>query len=206
MRGDQTIDDGVCGINALLDPADAAPVPAGATAAACHDQAAADRFWTKGLWPAARTAELLRLRECAMSAGQIARELGITRNAVMGKLSRMGLCKPRTRMTLERYRLQRREQKARRRARLAAARPPVIVQAPDVVPPVPSPMPPVAPRRRTAGHGVTIWDLKDCSCRWPLFHGDEPFHQKFYCGDEAISGAPYCGEHFRVSRAGGGRA
>lgn len=203
MRDDHAIDDGFC---ELATPADvgpgsagALPVPAGATAAACHDQAAADRFPWIRRWPAARTAELLRLRECAISAGQIALELGVTRNAVMGKLNRLGLCKPRTRMTVERYKLQRREQKARRRARAEAA----LALAPrPPSPPKKTGKSRVRPRPAQAPGKALIWRLTERSCRWPLFGGDEPIHEKFYCGDEVVFGAPYCGEHCRQAWSG----
>lgn len=45
-------------------------------------------FW--GLYPE-KLPKLLELREKALSAGQMCRKLGCTRNAVIGKMARMGL-------------------------------------------------------------------------------------------------------------------
>jgi GcrA cell cycle regulator len=208
MRDDPTTDDGFCGISALLAPAEMPPVPAGATAAVRHDRAAADRAaWARGSppWPAERTAELLRLRERGLSGGQIARELGTTRNAVIGKLHRLGLTIVVTRVTSEEHRQKRREQKARLRERQRVQR--LVLAAPKKrCADVPSAhlfsQKHNMPAKLAKLGKVPIWGLTAHSCRWPLFAGDEPFHRKFYCGDKAVRGAPYCGEHLRVSYGG----
>jgi GcrA cell cycle regulator len=138
------------------------------------------------IWPPERTAELLRLRERAMSARQIARELGVTRNAVIGKLHRLKLTIVTVRVTSEAWRQQRREQAARRRARERArdVRPRPVRQGP-----IRAPLP----------GKVNIWGLTENACRWPLFFGNEPVSDQFYCGDEAMLGASYCGVHCRQS-------
>ena len=43
---------------------------------------------------------------------------------------------------------------------------------------------------------VTIHELTECTCRWPLgeFAARPPY---MYCGATPISGAPYCEEHMR---------
>jgi hypothetical protein len=33
------------------------------------------------------------------------------------------------------------------------------------------------------------------TCRWPLFEGHEPFHEKLYCGARTSSGSHYCAAH-----------
>jgi GcrA cell cycle regulator len=143
------------------------------------------------IWPPERTAELLRLRERAMSARQIARELGVTRNAVIGKLHRLKLTIVQVRVTTDRHRQQRREQAARRRARERAARGPE-----RDVRPRPARQ---GPTRAPVPGKVNIWGLTENACRWPLFGGNEPVSEQFYCGGEAVLGASYCGVHCKQS-------
>jgi GcrA cell cycle regulator len=45
-------------------------------------------------WPAERDAELEALREAGLSWGEVARRLGITKNAAIGRAWRRGLCTP----------------------------------------------------------------------------------------------------------------
>jgi hypothetical protein len=39
---------------------------------------------------------------------------------------------------------------------------------------------------------ITIFALKDGLCKWPLWVGNPPLDQKFFCGNKAIPGKPYC--------------
>jgi GcrA cell cycle regulator len=58
----------------------------------------------------------------------------------------------------------------------------------------PAPRPVAAPVGKAAKSGrVTLLDLNDRICRWPIGHPDEPdFH---FCGKPVSPGFPYCGEH-----------
>lgn len=46
-------------------------------------------------WSPERVAQLKRCFDAGLTCSQIAREIGVTRNAVIGKLNRMGLSQPR---------------------------------------------------------------------------------------------------------------
>lgn len=66
-------------------------------------------------------------------------------------------------------------------------------------PPAPQPGEPVAPprpvvaARNAKGGKVTLLDLNDRICKWPIGHPDEPdFH---FCGRPVSPGFPYCGDH-----------
>lgn len=62
----------------------------------------------------------------------------------------------------------------------------------------PPKMPPQAraePAEPVSATNCTIMDLTNDACRWPLFEGSEPFHEKFFCGAMAIEGLPYCDFH-----------
>lgn len=152
-------------------------------------------------WTDERVELLKKLWLDGHSASQIAAELGhgITRNAVIGKVHRLGLSG---------------------RDKVAAAPPqrgratakPVERPAPNRT------MPPVrgntalaidtfvAPLRETKSaqdvvvpisERVTIMDLKEAMCRWPL--GDPSTPEFRFCGTKAGAGATYCGPHARVA-------
>ena len=45
--------------------------------------------------------------------------------------------------------------------------------------------------------GVTIMELRESTCRWPL--GDPATPEFRYCGGRAISGLPYCVHHSQLA-------
>lgn len=114
---------------------------------------------------------------------------GISRNAVIGKVHRMGLP---TRASQTRT-----NHRPRRSMRLKKAPPPALksamrgiwANAPDTGP---SPMPkdddPLAHPDRKA-----MADLEADECRWPL--GDRQDEHFGFCGHEKVAGLPYCEPH-----------
>ena len=48
---------------------------------------------------------------------------------------------------------------------------------------------PVAPA------GVSLLQLRQCSCRWPLWTDGAPFERQFYCGEPQAAGSSYCERH-----------
>lgn len=152
-------------------------------------------------WTDERVARLKELWSAGWSASQIAADLGfVTRNAVCGKIDRLGLSG------------------IKRSQKVMAARAPVIrrtgdhlarvqriVQARSAVDAVirPEPfvvqdIPHVSPRH------IGLMELSDSTCKWPF--GDGPFT---FCGCEVRGSGPYCVPHARIAGAGygdGGRA
>lgn len=131
--------------------------------------------------------ELLRaLWAEGRSAAQIARTLGggVTRNAVIGKIHRLGLSG--------------RPQPARPRRRASAA-PPARAEAPVARPRPTRPSSKSAARRSEGaapafeGRGLaTVLTIRAGACRWPL---GEPGSEAFsFCGRSATRGA-YCAQH-----------
>ena len=181
-----------------LDPNSVSPLRVDEGRPAAGDDTVAGRF---APWPAERVAELLRLRG-TMPIQDIAQRLGVTSNAVVGKLSRMRLRQDRPRTTSEERRRKRREQAARRRAK-ARAHPSTSAQDQDAQPAVHKQRQ-IRPRVMAAAvaaphRNVLIWDLTATSCRWPLFEGGDVDTQ-CYCGDTAAPGSPYCLMHHARSR------
>ena len=175
-------------------------------------------------WTDERIAALKQYWEEGRSASQIAEILGegLSRNAVIGKAHRLGLAsRPSPLKTgesrpAEARQAARAEPKAAPKA--AAARPqpapsapapaPVAAApatpaataapAPRETPPVADPAPPAARQApRPKGARVTLLDLNDRICKWPIGHPDEPdFH---FCGKPVNPGFPYCAEHCLVA-------
>ena len=150
-------------------------------------------------WTDERVEILKKLWADGLSASQIANELGsITRNAVIGKVHRLGLAgraksasaasaRPRKpRANTPTIRVSR--PSMRGNTALAAsvmydmdlAHEPEMVE--NVVP---------------IGQRCSILELSDAKCRWPI--GDPGMPEFFFCGGPSIEGAPYCSYHSRVA-------
>ena len=141
-------------------------------------------------WTDERVELLKKLWQDGLSASQIAKQLGgVTRNAVIGKVHRLGL--------------------SGRAAPSQPARP--VFKAPRPARPVATA--PAAPRRvvteevRTAPMPVpvhrieepgsaTVLTLGAHMCKWPI--GDPSSDGFTFCGRRSSEG-PYCGEHARVA-------
>lgn len=155
-------------------------------------------------WTEERVERLSRLWLEGRSASQIAGELGegVTRNAVIGKVHRLGLS-GRDLAPVE-------TQQLRAKATVPAepiALPPLIedvVAEIEVVPPTPQPIAIDLQVLRAASDvviplsdRVTILELGATMCRWPL--GDPTSAEFRFCGCRSHSSLPYCAEHARVA-------
>lgn len=145
-------------------------------------------------WTEERIAILKAGWEGGMTASQIAEKLGegVTRNAVIGKAHRLGLeSRP----------------SPVKAGEDSAASEPVAVSAPA---PAPTAAPPAAaapaavakpaakrPARTGKAARVTLLDLNERICKWPIGHPGEPdFH---FCGKPVQASFPYCTEHCLVA-------
>jgi GcrA cell cycle regulator len=136
-------------------------------------------------WTPERVATLERLWTDGLSASEIAARFpGITRNAVLGKLHRLG-------------RLGRGRPTASAKSR--AVKPP---RAPSVRRPKrPALMrPPVAPGSVAmpswAGEVTQVEALRSWHCRWPI--GDPHVAGFAFCG-RRVTAQPYCGDHRAIA-------
>lgn len=152
-------------------------------------------------WTEERVTVLKKLWAEGHSASQIAKQLGgVTRNAVIGKVHRLGLS---GRATPSRP-VKRPPRLARPKPRMmpdgsvkapAAAIPerPVVAKTPALREPLSAPLPPL---RLADGDAATILTLRDSMCKWPI--GD-PADPKFaFCGRKSDCG-PYCDEHAKLA-------
>ncbi len=150
-------------------------------------------------WTEDRVERLKQLWAEGLSASRIAAELGgITRNAVIGKVHRLGLSgrvksssggQPRPRRP--------RAERPQRSSTPATAGNTALKIDPKERPrPVAEPVPleelviPISER-------ATILSLTETTCKWPI--GD-PGHPDFhFCGRKADTGIPYCAHHARIA-------
>src|SRR5262245_55021407 len=157
-------------------------------------------------WSSERIELHERYFHAGLSCSQIAREMGVTRNAIIGKMNRLGLSPPRDLAT--------RQAEHRRAARLAhpklprsprpkRARVNIFAQHELLKAAFPEPQPRVEEVPIHNGRGCTLLELSQAKCRWPI---SNPGAADFcFCGNEPIEGLPYCPGHARIAYRGSSR-
>lgn len=127
-------------------------------------------------WTDDRVELLTKLWGEGKTAAEIAKELGgVTRNAVIGKAHRLKL--------------------SNRVSPIQQNKKPVAVKAPVAAP--------VQQRKvkkadvQDNRQGISLINLKSGQCRWPF--GDPQEESFGFCGDDCISGLPYCTDHAKVA-------
>jgi GcrA cell cycle regulator len=129
-------------------------------------------------WTDERVEQLKALWGEGLSASQIARVLGsVTRNAVIGKVHRLGL--------------------AGRAGPPRAERPRNVLPRKSVVH-ISIPAPQIVeedPIILEDGNFATVLTINDRMCRWPI--GDPAENEFHFCGHKPKFGSPYCEAHAR---------
>lgn len=163
-------------------------------------------------WTDERVERLKTLWSEGLSASQIAAELGaVTRNAVIGKVHRLGLsgrAKPQVQPSRPTVATPTRARTAPSRpvAQSQASRPqaparPMSVGAtalkasPDAEQALAAA--PVAELEPPVFEKVTILNLTESTCKWPI--GDPGKPDFFFCGRKSEVGIPYCTFHARLA-------
>ncbi|MCP8941081.1 GcrA cell cycle regulator [Alsobacter sp. SYSU M60028] len=164
-------------------------------------------------WTDERVELLKRLWNQGLSASQIAGELGagVTRNAVIGKVHRLGLsgrakspapaaARPRKATRAPSHPMSHGAHQGGGggggvRGNLALSSKPAVAPSPMVyVAPTPRPeVEVVVPMSER----VTIMELRESMCRWP--HGDPTSPEFRFCGAKSPPGTPYCGYHAQIA-------
>lgn len=158
-------------------------------------------------WTDERVELLKKLWSEGLSASQIASELSeVTRNAVIGKVHRLGLSgRAKTAPAAVRPRANPGDKPAGR-PEAPGARPqrPATIgntalaadldEAPEEAP---APAPKAVDNVVSMTQGCTIMQLTESTCRWPLGEpGTDSFH---FCGGRSNPGMPYCATHARMA-------
>lgn len=152
-------------------------------------------------WTDERVETLKKLWIEGLSASQIATSLGeVTRNAVIGKIHRLGLSgRARTGVAQPVRKVKPQvAQPIRRVVRPATASignaalqlEPAYAMAVETAP---QPMATVVPMNER----VTIMMLTEQTCRWPM--GDPGSEAFSFCGKRSDNGIPYCNAHARIA-------
>ena len=150
-------------------------------------------------WTDERVELLRKLWSDGLSASQVAAELGpgITRNAVIGKIHRLGLAERAKTVNAQRPRVakaprspQPRMNGAASHGNLALAFAPHALASPRHAPEEEVVIP--------ISERVTLMELRESMCRWPM--GDPTSAEFRFCGGKSsIGGGPYCAYHARVA-------
>lgn len=155
-------------------------------------------------WTDERVERLKALWLEGLSASQIAAELGgVTRNAVIGKVHRLGLsgrAKPQVQPARTPAAPRPKAQQATRPSVPRPSRPITIgnvalkaIDAPEIRPV----SVPAAEEGPVVFERIGILALNDSTCKWPI--GDPGRPDFAFCGRRSDSGIPYCAHHARIA-------
>jgi GcrA cell cycle regulator len=145
-------------------------------------------------WTPERIALLKERIEAGFTSAQIARELGVSRNAVIGKANRLRLSR------FQRASAGPQEQTGpRTNARPRSVSRHRTLRALWAQPQPASAEAPVACARR-----CSLLELAPWHCRWPM--GDPSAAGFGFCGNKPVDGLPYCPGHARMAYRPGSRA
>ncbi|MBV9532527.1 MAG: GcrA family cell cycle regulator [Bradyrhizobium sp.] len=148
-------------------------------------------------WSSERVEQLKKSWEAGLSASQIAAELGnVTRNAVIGKVHRLGLSgrakSPSS--AAPRPRKPRPAQHTMRASRPVSRGNTALARAFEIEPENdPVAYDNVVPLSQR----LSLLELSQGTCHWPV--GDPASPDFFFCGGKALAGLPYCAHHSRIA-------
>ena len=134
-------------------------------------------------WTTERVALLKSCVNAGLSCGQIAHEIGVSRNAVIGKINRLGLSRGRSAATATRSCAG----AARRRPQVLTQR--LALRALFASEPAPDDVVSTEP--------CSLLNLAPRKCRWPITAGDTA--EFSFCGNITTDGMSYCAGHARIA-------
>ena len=138
-------------------------------------------------WTKERTALLKDRIRAGFSCGQIARELGVSRNAVIGKTNRLGLSRLKNGIPGQ----------ARQSGTRQNARPRTVVRHINLRALWSNPELAFAELSGESAKPCSLFDLQQWHCRWPM--GDPTSEDFGFCGKRSIDGLPYCPAHAQMA-------
>jgi GcrA cell cycle regulator len=145
-------------------------------------------------WTSERIALLKNRIDAGLSCAQIAREIGVSRNAVIGKVNRLGLTLFRS-ITGGR---------AERTGAPKIARPRIVTQH-RILRALRAPQPQLAFVEEVvdSANRCSLLELQQWHCRWPI---NDPGAEDFgFCGNRQVDGLSYCPAHSRMAYRPGSR-
>jgi GcrA cell cycle regulator len=134
-------------------------------------------------WTIERVERLKSCFEAGFSCREIAADIGVSRNAVIGKLSRINLTRERDR-----------DPPARKNAGATPRRQYAMLSAAYA---------PAEPEPIDDARHCSLFELSEARCRWPI---STPGAADFcFCGNTPLDGLPYCSGHSRLAYRPGSR-
>ena len=131
--------------------------------------------------------ELLKIRFAeGRSCREIAADIGVSRNAVIGKISRLNLTRDTGRTKTLRHK------DAAPRSRSSARLRQLLIK---IVPSEAEPSIEMEPIHN--GHTCSLFELSKETCRWPI--STPGAHDFCFCGNPPVEGLPYCPGHSRLA-------
>ena len=146
---------------------------------------------TVNSWSASVISRMKNLFDKGMSTSEIGKRLGFSKNAIVGKINRLGWNAPKKKAAAAGQR-----PKAAHKPKKAALKPqPKKKPAPKKIH---KPTPTEARQskkniERVILHSAQLMALRPDQCRWPL--GDPDSDNFRFCGEKCFTGKPYCFEH-----------
>jgi GcrA cell cycle regulator len=142
-------------------------------------------------WTTERVELLKSHFEAGLSCREIAASIGVSRNAVIGKLSRLGLTRGEF---IGEPRPARKERAGKSIPRLQFQMLRTVYENGE----------PVLAAPVVSEHRCSLFELSEQRCRWPI---STPGAEDFcFCGNTPLEGAPYCSGHTRLAYRSGSRA
>jgi GcrA cell cycle regulator len=140
-------------------------------------------------WTSERVEQLKDCLRGGLTCSRIAAEIGVSRNAVIGKMNRLGLSRPKD-VLAKQAEPKRTAWRSRNVTRLFTQHR-ILVELP------PEPPAPAAAKSIHNGRGCSLLELSPASCRWPI---SEPGAADFcFCGNTQVEGLSYCAGHARIA-------
>jgi GcrA cell cycle regulator len=146
-------------------------------------------------WTEERLERLKNRFEAGLSCRDIAADIGVSRNAVIGKLSRLNLTREKDGNTSRPARTDAAKRRAtndgpRRQYRMLMAVHAEMRSAVEISP-------------ISDEHCCSLFELSPERCRWPFSNpGADDFR---FCGNTPVEGLPYCAGHTRLAYRPGSR-
>jgi GcrA cell cycle regulator len=141
-------------------------------------------------WTPERVEQLRTCIATGLSCSEIAAEIGVTRNAVIGKIHRLGLAPGRPASGSEREHAPRTRRSRLLRLIFADRASPDRAADADLTNVA-------ATAAVESTRPCSLLELAACKCRWPVSNANATAF--VFCGNEAVGGLAYCAGHARMA-------
>jgi GcrA cell cycle regulator len=155
----------------------------------------ADQTTAQSTWTTERIQQLKLHFEAGLTCREIAAELGVSRNAVIGKISRLALVRDNGGDTRRVMRADAGQPGARAARPMPKLRRRILRAVQSE--PTSTVVPLIEETPANVENGCSLFELTNERCRWPI---STPGAADFcFCGSTPVDGLPYCAGHSRMA-------